>query len=393
MDTFGRPGVWGSGMVNQLRLAGQVFANVIERQRADLELQRAHREIRALKDQLEAENVALREEIRTAKEGEEIVGRSHALREVLRQVAQVADTDSTVLLLGETGAGKGLIAREIHARSQRRDHALICVNCAALPPSLIESELFGHEKGAFTGAVDRKVGRVELAEGGTLFLDEIGDLPVDLQVKLLRVLQEREFERVGSSRTRSADLRVIAATNRNLDKLVREGAFRRDLYYRLSVFPIRVPPLRERYDDVPLLVWYFVRKLESRLGKKIEMFDPSGLDALTAYDWPGNVRELENMVERAMILSTNRALDLVSVLPRGESGTRRPSELRREPESGAGPPIVDSLEEMEKAHILRVLEECGWRVRGEGGAAERLALKRSTLQSRMKKHGIRRTHD
>jgi transcriptional regulator with GAF, ATPase, and Fis domain len=258
----------------------------------------------------------------------------------------------------------------------------VTVNCAALPAALIESELFGHEKGAFTGAVDRKIGRFELADGGTIFLDEVGDLPVELQAKLLRVLQDYEFERLGSSTTRTVDARVIAATNRNLDKSIEEGAFREDLYYRLGVFPILIPPLRERRDDIPLLVWLFITNLQTRLGKTFEKVPARVMDALISYDWPGNVRELRNIVERAMILSPAPALELRGVLPARR--TRKASSApTREPRSV-------SLEDAERAHIVSVLEESGWKVRGKDGAAERLGLKRSTLQSRMKKLGIQR---
>jgi transcriptional regulator with GAF, ATPase, and Fis domain len=256
------------------------------------------------------------------------------------------------------------------------------VNCAALPATLIESEFFGHERGAFTGATDRKIGRFELADGGTIFLDEIGDLPIELQAKLLRVLQDHEFERLGSSATKTVDTRIIAATNRDLDALIEQGTFRADLYYRLGVFPIRIPPLRERRSDIPLLVWYFTTKLQTRLGKKIETISAPVMDALIAYDWPGNVRELRNIVERAMILSPGTKLEMDDGLMGGD---------RIAVDSGAaGQQQSDNLEDAQCAHIVKVLEECGWKVRGKGGAAERLGLKRTTLQSRMKKLGIQR---
>jgi transcriptional regulator with GAF, ATPase, and Fis domain len=382
LSTVNRPGSWLEGVVPRLGLVGNVFASAIERQRADLELQQAYDEIRTLKDHLEAENVTLREEIKASFIDDELIGKSHAFRTVLHQVEQVASTDSTVLMLGETGTGKGLIARRIHQQSGRKDHPMVTVNCAALPAALIESELFGHEKGAFTGAVDRKIGRFELADGGTIFLDEIGDLPLELQAKLLRVLQDHEFERLGSSSTRTVDTRVIAATNRALDMLIAKDAFRDDLSYRLGVFPIRIPPLRERRDDIPLLVWFFITTLQTRLGKTFEAVPARVMDALISHDWPGNVRELQNILERAMILSPGPRLELGSVLPVGRTGRAASAQT---PERRAA-----GLEEVERAHIVSVLEECGWRVRGKDGAAERLRLNRSTLQSRMKKLGIRR---
>jgi PAS domain S-box-containing protein len=353
-----------------------------ERERANLELKQAYDEIRKLKDQLEAENLTLREEIKTSFEDRELIGESHVFQMVLKQVEQVAVTDSTVLILGETGTGKGLIARKIHQLSGRRDRLLVNVNCAALPATLIESEFFGHEKGAFTGATDRKIGRFELADSGTIFLDEIGDLPIDLQAKLLRVLQDQEFERIGSSTTRTVDTRIIAATNRDLDALIEQGTFRADLYYRLGVFPIRIPPLRERPGDIPLLIWCFITMLQPRIGKKIDSVPARVMDALTTYDWPGNVRELQNMVERAMILSPGASLELGDALVGKGRGT---------PVSGSSDSQQsDNLEDAQRIHIIRVLEECGWKIRGKEGAAERLGLKRTTLQSRMKKLGIKR---
>jgi PAS domain S-box-containing protein len=354
----------------------------VEREHANLELKQAYDEIRKLKERLEAENLTLREEIKTSSRDNEIIGKSHGFRTVLQQVEHVAPTDSTVLIMGETGTGKGLIARRIHELSSRRDRPLVNVNCAALPATLIESEFFGHEKGAFTGAIDRKIGRFELADGGTIFLDEIGDLPIDLQAKLLRVLQDHEYERIGSSKTKTVDARVIAATNRDLDKQIEQGAFRADLYYRLGVFPIRIPPLRERRDDIPLLVWFFITSLQSRLGKTFESVPSRIMDALTSYDWPGNVRELQNIVERAMILSSGTSLELDDV-SLGPYRTTHASE-NNDPQKG------DNLEDAQRAHIVRVLEECGWKVRGKDGAAERLGLKRTTLQSRMKKLAIQR---
>jgi transcriptional regulator with GAF, ATPase, and Fis domain len=382
LSTVNRPGSWLEGVVPRLGLVGNIFASAIERQRTDLELQQTYDEIQKLTKHLEAENVTLREEIKISFQDDELIGNSHAFRSVLHQVEQVGPTGSTVLILGETGTGKGLIARRIHQQSGRKDRPLVTVNCAALPATLIESEFFGHEKGAFTGAVDRKIGRFELADGGTILLDEIGDLSIELQAKLLRVLQDHEFERLGSSTTRTVDTRVIAATNRDLDPLIEQGAFRADLYYRLGVFPIRIPSLRERRSDIPLLVWFFITNLQTRLGKTFETVPPRVMDALTSYDWPGNVRELKNIVERAMILSPGPRLELDNAFP-GHYRTPRASTRTRERQS-------ENLKDVERAHIVRMLEGCGWKVRGKDGAAERLGLKRTTLQSRMKRLGIRR---
>ncbi len=339
-------------------------------------------EIDELRNRLTAENTTLRQEVGELHADEELVGKSHVFRAALHQVELVAATDSTVLLLGETGTGKGLLARRIHERSERSQNPLITVNCAALPTSLIESELFGHEKGAFTGAINRKLGRFELAHGGTIFLDEVGDLPIDLQAKLLRVLQDQEFERLGSSTTRKVDARVIAATNRDLDQLIEQGEFRADLYYRLGVFPIRAPALRERRGDIPLLVWFFISELQHRLGKEINEVSAQAMAVLTAYGWPGNVRELKNIVERAMILSPASVLQLDDWFP----GHRDLSGISFRPHAGQG----ETIEEVERAHIEKVLVSCDWKIRGKGGAAEHLGLKRTTLQSRMKKLGIQR---
>jgi PAS domain S-box-containing protein len=336
-------------------------------------------EIARLKDRLEAENIYLQEEIRSAHGFENIVGDSVALNEVLHKVDQVADTDATVLLLGETGTGKELIAHAIHARSRRKNHPLIKVDCAALPATLIESELFGHEKGAFTGAVSRRAGRFEVADGGTLFLDEIGDLPHDLQSNLLRVLQDGEFERLGSTRTQKVDVRVIAATNRNLREQVASGRFRSDLYYRLLVFPIEIPPLRERREDIPLLIWHFIVEWQARMGKKIDHIPRRTMDRLVKYAWPGNVRELCNVVERALILSPGPTLQVEESLGPPALAT-----------VGAASSDAQNLAHVERAHIQSVLEECGWKVKGTGNAADRLGLNPSTLRSRMKKLGIAR---
>ncbi len=336
----------------------------------------AYEEIAKLQARLQEENIYLQEEIKTDYNFEEIIGGSRALKKVLKAVEMVATTDTTVLLLGETGTGKELVARAIHHLSPRQHRTLVKVNCAALPTGLIESELFGHEKGAFTGALSRKIGRFELADGGTIFLDEIGDLPLELQPKLLRVLQEGEFERVGGSPTIKVDVRVIAATNRDLEKAVQEGRFRPDLYYRLNVFPIRLPPLRERQEDIPLLVRYFVQKYGTKLGKRIETIPQPTMEALKAYPWPGNIRELENVIERAVILSRGSQLELGEWLPK----------------PGVSPQgtWIPTLEELEREHILHVLELTGWRVSGEKGAAKLLGLKPTTLEARMKKLGITR---
>jgi len=287
----------------------------------------------------------------------------------------VAPTDSNVLILGETGTGKELIARAIHSRSRRSDRPLVVVNCAALPSTLIESEFFGHEKGAFTGALTRKIGRFEVADGGTILLDEIGDLALDLQAKLLRVLQQGEFERIGSTTTMKVDVRVIAATNRRLEKEAASGVFRSDLYYRLSVFPIELPPLRERPDDISLLVWYFIAKSQRKLGKNITEVPRKTMEALTAYAWPGNIRELENVIERAVILSSGRTLRVDESFA-SVNAQRRTSAADK------------TLADVERAHILRVIEECGGHIKGNNNAAARLGLNPSTLRSRMKKLGI-----
>jgi transcriptional regulator with GAF, ATPase, and Fis domain len=351
---------------------GQILASAIHRQRAEAELRAQLAEIRQLQARLEAENVYLREEAEPAHGFTDIVGRSPALQAVLAQVTQVAPTPTTVLLLGETGTGKELLAHAIHDRSPRRDRALVKVNCAALPPTLIESELFGHEKGAFTGAMSARPGRFELADGGTLFLDEIAELPLDLQPKLLRVLQEGEFERVGGARTHKVDVRVVVATNRDLARAVREGRFRDDLYYRVAAFPVHVPALRERREDIPLLVWSIIERRQAALDRRIDTVPKRVMDALMHYDWPGNVRELQNVIERALIVSPGPALQIA------------------EPPGAPTRSTPDRLDEVEREHILRVLERCGWRINGEGNAAAVLGLEPSTLRSRMQKLGIRR---
>jgi formate hydrogenlyase transcriptional activator len=345
------------------------------------------------KARLEAQNTYLIEEIKETHNFDEIVGQSRALAEVIEKVKLVASTDSSVLILGETGTGKELVARAVHSNSERRNRPLVKVNCAALPAGLIESELFGHEKGAFTGATDRRIGRFELAHGGTIFLDEIGDMPPDVQAKLLRVLQEHEFERVGGSNPIKVDVRVIAATNRELLRSVAEGTFRQDLYYRLNVFPVQLPPLRDRREDIPPLVHYFVRRFSVKIGRKITHIQRETMEGLTNYSWPGNVRELENVLERAVILSRGTELEVASdVLPEvapvvvSAAVPRAPQEEKR-PHN----PLTQSIDQVERSHILQVLMQTNWRIEGAEGAAALLNLNPSTLRSRMKKLGVQRS--
>jgi len=332
-------------------------------------------EIRQLKDQLEAERAYLQEEIKLEFNHENIIGRSDEIKYVFYKVEQIAHTDTNVLVLGETGTGKELVARAIHSLSPRKDRALVKMNCAVLPSNLIESELFGHEKGAFTNAQSRRLGRFEVANGTTLFLDEIGELPLDLQPKLLQVIETGEFERLGSSETIKVDVRIIAATNRNLEAEVRRGAFREDLWYRLNIFPITMPPLRARREDIPLLVHFFVDKITKRLGKSIRIVPVSVMDALQNYHWPGNIRELENVLERAVINSSGPKLHLVDEL---KTPGKDLTEANR------------SLADVERAYIVRVLEQTHWKVSGENSAAEILGLNRSTLRARMRKLDIRK---
>jgi formate hydrogenlyase transcriptional activator len=339
----------------------------------------AYREIAELKDKLSDERLYLQDEIRTEHNFEEIIGESAALKKVLEQIQTVAPTDSTILLLGETGTGKELIARAIHNLSGRRERTLVKVNCAAIPTGLLESELFGHEKGAFTGAIGQRVGRFELAHRGTLFLDEVGDIPLELQPKLLRVLQEQEFERLGSARTIHVDVRLVAATNTDLTRKVQEKEFRQDLYYRLNVFPITIPPLRDRKEDIPLLVRYFVQRYARRMKKPIDTIPTKAMTVLTEYHWPGNVRELENFIERAVILTRGAELQI----PLAEFKQR--AKLMPVPANAFA-----TLEHAEREHIMRALGETAWVIGGPAGAAARLGLKRTTLQSRMRKLGITR---
>ncbi len=358
-------------------VAQQVGTAINNAQQAEA-LKKALSEVEELKNRLQAENVYLREEIKTEYNFDEIIGRSEALMNVLRKVEHVAPTEATVLIQGETGTGKELVARAIHNFSLRKDRPLVKVNCPALPAGLIESELFGHEKGAFTGALSPKTGRFELADGGTIFLDEIGDLPLELQAKLLRVLQEGEFERVGGSRSIKVSVRVIAATNRDLKQAVEEGKFRADLFYRLNVFPIFIPPLRERKEDISVLVRHFVVKYSKKLEKKIDNISSEMMKGLLAHPWPGNVRELENIIERAVIIAHSPVIQIDESL-----------DMRLDdPDPDA--PSAGTLEDVERDYILRVLEDKGWVIHGARGAAVVLGMNPHTLRSRMKKLGIRK---
>ncbi len=380
---------WDGETIDRVHLVGQILANAVHRKRTEEELRRRLDEIRALKDQLQEENMYLRQEIRGG-DFTSIVGQSPALAGVLEQISHVAPTSSTVLLLGETGTGKELLAQAIHERSPRKARAFIKVNCAALPASLIETELLGHERGAFTGAIGPHPGRFELADGGTLFLDEIGDLAVELQSKLLRVLQDGEVQRLGATRPRKVDVRLVAATNQDLERAMAEGRFRRDLYYRLSVFPIEIPPLRERREDIPLIAWAFVERRQKDLGRRIEQIPQSVMDALVAYDWPGNVRELENVLERALILSAGRTLRLGDPLrPPGRAAAPRAAPIVTAA-PGTGLPPDPRFNAMAREHVRLVLERCGGRINGPGGAAEVLAVHPNTLRSRMKRLGLTR---
>jgi PAS domain S-box-containing protein len=360
---------------NALRVIGSLM-DFTERKQAEEKLRSALTEVNQLKNQLEEENIYLQEEIKLEHNFTEIVGHSDAIKYVLFKIEQVAATDTTVLIMGETGTGKELVARAIHSESRRRDRPLVKVNCAALSASLIESELFGHEKGSFTGAAARKIGRFELASGATIFLDEIGELPLELQSKLLRVIQEGEFERLGSSKTIHADVRVIAATNRKLETEVHKGHFREDLWYRLNVFPITMPPLSQRREDIPLLVEHYVRRLSKKLGKEITSISPATLNTLRDYSWPGNVRELANVVERAVI---NTQGEVLRVVDEFEAVQVEELELSKK-----------TLEEMEREYISGVLSETGWRIEGPNGAARILGLNPSTLRTRMSKLGIQK---
>ncbi|MFC1799163.1 sigma-54 interaction domain-containing protein [Thermodesulfobacteriota bacterium] len=357
---------------NAVRMSGWI-QDITERKLGELNLQDALFEIKELKDRLEAERAYLQEEIKLEYNYENIIGQSDEINYVLYKVEQIAATDTTVMVLGETGTGKELVARAIHSLSPHKNRALVKINCATLPANLIESELFGHEKGAFTGAHARQMGRFEVGNGAALFLDEIGELPLELQPKLLRVIQDGEFERLGSSQTIKVNVRMIAATNRHLEEEVRKGRFREDLWYRLNVFPITVPPLRERREDISLLVDFFVEKISKRLGKSIESIPATVMNALQNYHWPGNIRELENVLERAVINSSGPKLHLVDELKKPDKDLTTAKK---------------TLEEVERDYIARVLEQTQWKVSGKNGAAEILGLDRSTLRARMRKLGI-----
>ena len=378
--TFGvlaEPRTWPEAQVDRLRLMAQVFGNALTRRDAERELQSTLAEVQSLRQRLLAESRYLEKEIAETGRFEEIIGECESIRAIFHQVEQVAPTEATILVLGETGTGKELIARTVHRMSTRSHRPLVKVNCATLPSTLIESELFGHERGAFTGAVKRKIGRFEVADGGTIFLDEIGDLPLDLQAKLLRVLQDGEFERLGSNKAQAVDVRVVAATNRDLVASIDNGSFRADLYYRLRVVPIELPPLRERRDDIPLLAWHFVRRHQAGMNKIIRRIPNEISKAMRDYEWPGNVRELSNVIERAVILTKGETLVVDEAFVRTGSGLTK--------ETGG-----DDLQSVERAHIIETLDKCSWKVKGTSNAAERLGLNPSTLRARMKKLGIQR---
>jgi formate hydrogenlyase transcriptional activator len=373
------------GMISQRSFDPQEFELLgIFADQAAVAIKSAHlfAQLERYKDRLQVENAYLQEEIRTERGFEEIVGHGTALRAVLRKVKQVAPVETTVLLTGETGTGKELIARAIHSLSPRRDRPMIKVNCGAIPQGIVESELFGHEKGAFTGALQRRIGRFELADKGTLFMDEVGELPLDTQVKLLRVLQEQEFERLGGSRPINVDVRLVAATNRDLEVEIADSRFRADLYYRLNVFPIRVPPLRERPEDIPLLVRHFIAHFQRKLAKPLRGVTPEGMRRLVDYPWPGNIRELQNVLERACVISGGPIVDITTALG-----------VVDQPAPGAIP-VADerilTLDEHEQQQIRRALDEAGGRIHGPGGAASLLGINASTLRSRMEKHGMSR---
>jgi formate hydrogenlyase transcriptional activator len=361
---------WPTDLIARLKLVGQVVAQALARKREQEKLLSAMAEIKLLKDRLERENVYL-QQVAQGQPSQGLASRSSSFLRVIKEVGQVAKTSSTVLLLGETGSGKEVLAQAIHDASGRKDRPMIKVNCAALPASLIESELFGREKGAFTGALAQQAGRFEIADGSTIFLDEVGELPLELQPKLLRVLQEGEFERLGGTKTIRVDARVIAATNRPLAQAVKEGKFREDLFYRLDVFPIEVPPLRERREDIPMLSWTFVKEFRNSMGKPIEEISDESMAALQEYQWPGNVRELRNVIERAMILAQGTTLHI-----KVGHQTLRPNALTA---------MAGSLDDAERAIIILALEQCNWRIRGSNGAAALLDVKPTTLESRIKK--------
>jgi len=364
---------WPELLVQRLQLIVQIFTSALERKRMDADLRRHFRKIEALKQRLEQDNLYLKQEVKLLLDHNEIIGQSMVMKKVLSLAEQVAGTEATVIIRGETGTGKGVLAREIHGMSSRKDRPLVTVNCASLPSSLIESELFGREKGAYTGALTRMAGRFEVADKSTIFLDEIGELPFDVQSKLLQVLEDGRCERLGSTNPLDVNVRIIAATNRDLAQDVKEGRFRQDLFYRLNVFPILIPPLCERAEDIPLMVWTFVKEFQRKMGKNIESISRKTMESLQCYHWPGNVRELRNVIEHAMIL--NKGKNLVVDIPGSV-----PFETQ----------AVFRLDEMERHHILNILKRSNWRIAGKGGAAEALGLRRTTLYSKMKKLGIQR---
>jgi transcriptional regulator with GAF, ATPase, and Fis domain len=368
---------WPEDLIARIKLVGKVFAHAIARKREHEKLKAALSEIKLLKDRFERENIYLRHAVEISRP-QGLTSHSPGFRAVIEEVAQVAQTNSTVLLQGETGSGKEVLAQAIHDASSRNGRPMVKVNCAALPASLIESELFGREKGAFTGALARQPGRFEIADGSTIFLDEVGELPLELQPKLLRVLQEGEFERVGGTKTIKVDARIIAATNRRLEQAVREGRFREDLFYRLNVFPIEVPPLRERREDIPLLSWTFVKEFSNSMGKSVDEIADQSIAALQAYHWPGNIRELRNTIERAMILNHGSTLSIKLA-----HTVLRPVAVTA---------MAGSLDEAERTIILQALQQCNWRIRGSTGAAALLDVKPTTLESRIKKLELHQKH-
>jgi formate hydrogenlyase transcriptional activator len=368
----------------------QLLSEVAKQIAIAVENAQAYRQISELKDRLAKENLYLEEEVRTDHNFGEIVGECAALRRVLKEVETVAPTGSTVLICGETGTGKELVARALHDLSPRRERTFVKLNCAAIPTGLLESELFGHEKGAFTGAIMQKIGRFELAHQGTLFLDEVGDIPLELQPKLLRALQEQEFERLGSAQTVRVDVRLVAATNRDLAQMVADGQFRSDLYYRLNVFPVVLPPLRERQGDIPMLARHFTQRFAQRMGRRIETIPTAVMDALVRYPWPGNIREMQNVIERAVILSPGPALQIPVDDLQERQAENGATHAVLDPSSLIPHPNRTTLAEAEREHILGILRQTGWVLGGPNGAAVRLAMKRTTLQSKMKKLGISR---
>jgi formate hydrogenlyase transcriptional activator len=362
---------WPEEYVPRLRLLGEIFVSALERRNKEAELKEHLQEIERLRKKVEIENVFLRDEVKTSQDKGKLSEISEGMLSLMAKVRQVADTGSTILIQGETGTGKELVAQTIHQLSSRRERVMVKVNCAALPAALVESELFGREKGAYTGALSRQKGRFELADGSTLFLDEVAEMPLETQAKLLRVLQEGEFERLGSPHTTKVDIRLIAASNRDLAKEVRQGRFRHDLYYRLNIFPILVPPLRERIEDIPQLVWEFVNEFSELMGKKIRRISSHDMALLKTYSWPGNVRELRNVIERSLIISNGETLEL-----------QRAFSLDRQPD------IPVTLEEVDRTHIQAILKKTHGKIKGADGAAKLLGLKPSTLYSRMRKLGI-----